>query len=213
MASTVLRAPKVALACLLLLSASLLILATAGPAQACSCVPTPSLAERVQMADTVVVGRLTSADPETFGPQERKLTLAVDAVYKGEAAAEEIVATPASSASCGLAGVPLDTDYVWFLQGEGREAYRTGLCSGNEPLTPAVEQALVEASGPPSSPAPGASDRPAPPGAVEAQARDIFDLASVRVLSLLATGLFVLVGLAGLGYLATRRKIRGGQKA
>lgn len=127
------------------------------PAYACSC-SGMSTSRALRDADTVFRGQVTGVTKH-----DRRwvdLRFRVDAVYKGTAYADQVVASAAEGASCGLSPEVGSTWIIFTtegIEGEGDEAVSrlvTNLCSGNLPLTRAPD--LL---GQPRPPRPGASDR------------------------------------------------------
>jgi hypothetical protein len=130
------------------------------PAFACDCARI-STARALRQADTVFHGTVVSTDDVGRGKEARTdLRFRVDAVYKGTAYAEQVVATTRVEPSCGLAA-EVDSTWVVFalegIEGTGDEAVSrliTSTCSGN--LASAGAPALLGRSRPP---LPGQSDR------------------------------------------------------
>lgn len=117
------------------------------PALACSCVERTD-DEAFDAADVVFTGTVVDVDlPDVAlgSMAPKRYTLEVDAVYRGEAAAEQVVVTAVESASCGAeigAGAWLVFATV-VVAGEERldgvpeaaaSELRTSLCSGNRPV-------------------------------------------------------------------------------
>lgn len=92
------RGVAVILATVLLALAALW--ATPAPAYACSCA-TASENEHAANAEVIFTGTIAN-DELDQGQQTRRLTFAVDRVFKGEATATQVITTSASGASCGL---------------------------------------------------------------------------------------------------------------
>jgi hypothetical protein len=135
---TVLRALVATLAAALVASAGLLVV-TAAPASACSCVSADT-AQFVRWSDVVVRGTLveieepgqsgtwSSTDPTTF-------TFEVAEVFRGRVGTTLEVESPVSGASCGLEGMATGQEYLLFagyqdLFGEATETLHASLCGG-----------------------------------------------------------------------------------
>lgn len=112
----------------------------ATPAGACSCTATND-AEAFGFAEAVFVGAPvalhTTVDSSALGAYQAEVTFAVERVYKGAVAAEQVILTSNSEASCGLAvdiGSPMLV-FAYFgapgTTGENRLA--SHLCSGSRP--------------------------------------------------------------------------------
>lgn len=143
-----------------------LVLATLGawsdplPAFACDCARITT-ARALRQADTVFHGTVVSTDDVGRGKEARTdLRFRVDAVYKGTAYAEQVVATTRVEPTCGL---PAEVDSSWVvfalegIEGTGDDAVArlvTSACSGNLPA--ATAPTLLGRSRPP---LPGSSDR------------------------------------------------------
>ncbi|HEY5820606.1 MAG TPA: hypothetical protein VIT20_01430 [Propionibacteriaceae bacterium] len=128
-------------------------------AYACSCAETTA-ARALRSSDAVFRGTVTQADPVKRDGQRVDLRFEVDAVYKGEVYADQVVATAAHEASCGLE-TSVGSRWVIFavqnIEGEGDDAVTrlvTDLCRGN--LASGRAPAALGAARPPVS---GASDR------------------------------------------------------
>jgi hypothetical protein len=155
----------------------------AGSAHACSCAAL-SDDEAFAAADVVFTGTVIGVDlPDvalgSMGP--KRYTLDVDAVYRGEAATEQVVVTPVDPASCGseigagrwlvfaTAVAPGDERVEGKPEAAAGEL-RTGLCSGTRALGaspvpasfgPARGPSVSEAGAPSSGAAVGDEDRAA----------------------------------------------------
>lgn len=79
--------------------ASLMVLASAGTAIACSCMPDYGRSEAIADADVVFRGKVTKVEEAGFWKQA---TMQVEAVEKGEAGREVLVTTAKDSAACGI---------------------------------------------------------------------------------------------------------------
>jgi len=175
-----------------------LVLATLGvwsnpaPAFACDCTQTTTT-RALRQADAVFRGTVLSTDEVGRGAEARTdIRFRVDAVYKGTAYAEQVVATPREDPTCGLPAVVGGTWVVFALDGiEGRgddAVHRliTSACSGN--LASGVAPAAL---GRARSPLPGQSDR-------EEQSTNA-DRALTRGLVGVGVAALVLVAAAGVG--------------
>lgn len=113
------------------------------PAYACSCQPITTI-EAVRRADAAFRGTVVAAEPT--GRRDGDwvdLRFDVQVVYKGEVFREQVVASAANSAACGLEP-EIGSSWVIFavqtVQGDGdRTVSRltTDLCSGNLPAAAA----------------------------------------------------------------------------
>jgi hypothetical protein len=146
-----------------LLVACVLLLAGwvwAPAASACSCVG-GTTAEHADRADVVFVGRLltrevaggsSSTDPALH-------VFAVETVWKGTAAAEQGVVSPASGASCGLE-LGGDGPFLVFATTSSdlpAGQLAAGLCGGTTPLSPELAAELPTITRGPEEPGPGAA--------------------------------------------------------
>ncbi|MCD9624812.1 hypothetical protein [Rhabdothermincola salaria] len=100
------RLRPVVLALLLPVVASGLVVASATPAMACSCVPLTD-EDALERADVVFTGNWVATEtglPYPFGDSDEgvRLIFEVDAVYAGEAHERQSVVTERESATCGL---------------------------------------------------------------------------------------------------------------
>lgn len=134
-------------ALVLALLGSLLVLAPT-PAWACSCVDraTPEL---VRDAVTVASG---TVEWTASNGQTRTYQVDVDAVYKGDAAESEKLATHANEASCGLADLATDRRYLFFIDGRHPGAMRVGLCGGTTAYDDRLAAEVEAITGPPAAP-------------------------------------------------------------
>ena len=160
-----------------------LLLVTAGPAAACSCLGV-SEAERVALADAVFVGTLadqrvdpsasasrvwSGSDPGTpAGPPPVVYTFEVRRVYKGAVGARQEIVTPGGGeAGCGGFGFGLrgTGPFLVFAHQSSNDIYQLGpgqygssMCSGSRALAHGGEPAFgTGASGGPDSRPPTAS--------------------------------------------------------
>jgi hypothetical protein len=144
------------------LVASGLLVVSARPCWACSCVAQPPKAQ-ADNADVIFTGRVIEAeDPFRFSGPRVQAVLAVEVLYKGEAGGEILVETyPGGSASCGLEFVQGKRFTVFaFLNERGR--LETNICSAS--TTGSIDPARFGL--PSGTVAPGADEDP--PGALGA---------------------------------------------
>lgn len=86
----------------LVLAVGLAVLLPAAPAAACSCMePSPVAKDELAEYDAVFTGEITRNEADG-DMQRRELEVAVDQVWKGEAAAEQLVVTHAQTSACGI---------------------------------------------------------------------------------------------------------------
>ena len=95
-------------------------------AYACSCAQ-PDPAAQANRADVIFTGTVVS--DEVRG-DTRRLSFAVDRVYKGSAASTQVVETSSSGASCGLEVSGPGPFVVYAQAGGGRPELTSGLCDG-----------------------------------------------------------------------------------
>lgn len=101
---------------------------TPAPASACSCV-SQSPEQQAAAAQVIFAGTVTGRQSTDPTAPPRTVTFAVSRVYKGAARATEVVATEASTASCGLS-ITGAGPYVIYAQQRG-ETLTAGLCDGS----------------------------------------------------------------------------------
>ncbi len=143
-----------------LICGAITLVVTPSPAYACECARR-STARALLDADAVFRGTVTDRDRVKDGKDVRvDLRFRVDAVYKGTAYADQVVASPADSAACGL-NPEMGSTWVVFasetIEGSGNRAVNrlvSSLCSGN--LRTDQPPAVL---GLPQTPRPGSSDR------------------------------------------------------
>lgn len=146
------------LAVLGLAAASLVLFGA--PAQACSCAM-QGKAALVSGADQVFTGTVVDATRTGSGSVgDIVYDVEVDRSFKGDVAGTVQVATAASSASCGLEGIPLGSDYVFFTQADakGTDVVSASLCGGSAPLTKGLVRKVEAVAGPGSTPSTGSDD-------------------------------------------------------
>ena len=110
---------------------------TPGPASACDCLET-SIPRALRNADAVFRGTVTDTDDVgRRGEAWTDVRFRVDAVYKGTAFRDQVVATPPEAAACGLSP-EVGSTWVIFarqgVEGSGDDAVArlvTTTCSGN----------------------------------------------------------------------------------
>jgi len=165
------------------------------PAYACECARR-STTQALRDADAVFRGTVTDRDRVRDGQDVRvDFRLRVDAVYKGTAYADQVVASAVDGASCGL-DPAVGTTWVIFateaVEGSGNRAVNrlvTNLCSGN--LRTDQGPALL---GPPQVPRPGSSDREEKAVNLDAAVTRMLLIGGV-VVGVLAAGAAVALGL------------------
>ena len=146
----------------------------AAVASACSCAistPTENASRAVLVAEGVVGAVDAPADP-TSSTDPRIFAVALERVWKGEAARTIEVTTPNNSASCGLDNVTEGMRIIVFathtdVMGEPIEGWGSILCDGTGPVDETVTAELTTALGEPRAPAPDAQVDPAPQGGGE----------------------------------------------
>lgn len=143
-----------------LLSSAALTLGVAGAASACSCAMA-STGAHARSAEVVVTGTLvdvqdpprgqimSSGDPTTY-------TVDVLRTFKGEPASRIEFTSAMSGASCGLEGMQVHRDYLFFLDDSGA-GLTASLCGGTRPASAALEREVTAATVPLAAPAPRTS--------------------------------------------------------
>jgi hypothetical protein len=172
----------------LFLACSGIVLLQPTAAFACSCVGEGprKLAER---ADVVLLGTLSKIVQPQDDAEDTTYTVDVARLYKGPDVARTIQVTSASSgAACGLEGMTVDEDYVFFLQ-QANGGYRAGLCGGTGPAAGTLVDRVEKVLGPGS----GVS---APPTAQLTPVEDAEPTSFTRLAA--PGGALVIVGLLGL---------------
>lgn len=149
--------------------ATTLVLASAGPAMACSCAGPLTDTEALASADAVFIGTVASIHAPREGmfveTHPAVVVLDVDAVYSGEIGEQVGVVTNESSAACGF-DFELATEYLVFGRSEtGFHTledgwYDVGLCSGTREL--AAAEVDIDAD-----PAPPLATGPVSDGAIQ----------------------------------------------
>jgi hypothetical protein len=138
-----------------------LVVVTAGPSFACSCVMNGT-AQHVEGAEVVVTGTVTEITPP---PQRRVMssmdpatyTVEVEDVHKGDAGETIAVLSPNSGASCGLEGIEEGRRYIVFashrsMEGGDEDHLWANLCGGTAPATPDLVAEVEAATETPRSP-------------------------------------------------------------
>ena len=109
------------------------VLASAGPAAACSCVMRTEV-QTFEDATAVFTGRVTDVlvTDDAHGARRVVWTFVVDHVYKGKVFRNEKVVTPFDSAACGLGAKPGTKPLLVFAhRARGQGKYSTSLCDGD----------------------------------------------------------------------------------
>ena len=126
-------------------SFTLLVLVTAAPAAACTCVESPPPAEALEQADLVFTGTVTKVETIDTGRGGRTfpqvaVRFDVDDVYKGRSGAKTVIETAESSAACGYTFEEGVTYLVYaFDPSEASGAPTTSLCTRTAPIDQAGE--------------------------------------------------------------------------
>jgi hypothetical protein len=128
------------------------------PAYACSCMMPPAPQEARDQAQAVFSGTASDVQP---GKDGVLVTFDVARVWKGPDDARLTLATPASSASCGVEFVPGEEYLVYAFAQDGELS--TNLCTRTAPLANAADD--ITALGEGAAPATGAplGEAPAEP--------------------------------------------------
>lgn len=117
---------------------AVLSVGTAGPAQACSCLP-QSLSEAFLESDLIVQGSVTEVTPvvEEGWLSYWTVVLSLEKSWKGEKGVAMVtVLDPPNGAVCGFGFQVGESYVVYALRDEKREAYTTSLCSRTALLRP-----------------------------------------------------------------------------
>ncbi|GAW51766.1 MULTISPECIES: hypothetical protein [unclassified Nocardioides] len=143
-----------------LLGACGLVVFTAMPSHACSCV-VASTDDYVEWADAIFTGTVVEVTP----PPQRPVmssgdpvthTFDVETVHEGDVASTAEVTSAMSGASCGLEGLRIGTSYLVYAE-SGHRGLSANLCGGTGPASPArvdgVERVLGT-GGPPATAVP-----------------------------------------------------------
>lgn len=172
----------------LFLACSGIVLLQPTEAFACSCIDEGprKLADR---ADVVLLGTLSDIVRPQDAAEDTTYTVEAARLYKGPDVARTIeVASASSSAACGLSGMTVDEDYVFFLQ-EANGGYRADLCGGTGPAAGTLVDRVETVLGPGT----GVS---APPTAELTPVEDAEPMSFTRLAA--PGGALVIVGLLGL---------------
>lgn len=111
-----------------------LVAATAGEAQACSCMVPPPAQEALEDADAVFVGKVLGGEARD---RTLEVRLAVERRWKGAESEEITVRTATSGAACGFSFAEGERYLVYGYEHEG--VLRVSLCSRTQPLDRAGE--------------------------------------------------------------------------
>jgi hypothetical protein len=172
------------------------VVATAGPAAACSCRPS-TLEEQTRRADVVFAGRV-----EEVTTVDGSFEYAVTATraFKGQVERQTAVASAKGTSSCGLGRLDTGTDYLFLARGDAAP-YRTTTCDGSAPVSAARTTRIERLLGD------GTPVEPPPPPT--AQRTLVEDSAPASFERLAAPGAAaVLVGLLGLVVVGLRSRRR-----
>jgi hypothetical protein len=166
---------------------------------ACSCRPPGPPAEALASATAVFSGRVTavSGAVDSGGSDPVQATFAVTRVWKGADQPTVVVATPASSASCGVAFAQGQEYLVYASDVEGR--LQTVACSRTAPIAAAGEDLAALGAG--SAPSP--VDEAGPPTTLPATGGDT--LHTFGQPAVMATGALMLIALGAVLVSGSRR--------
>lgn len=144
-----------------LFAALSLVVVTASPSFACSCIMN-GIEQHVEGAEVVVTGTVTEITPP---PQRRVMssmdpatyTVEVEDVHKGDVGETIAVLSPNSGASCGLEGIEEGGRYVVFASHQSMgsrdpDQWWANLCGGTAPATPDLVADVEAATGTPRPP-------------------------------------------------------------
>lgn len=114
----------------------------------------PRTGQQFAAADQVFTGTVLDSTRSGRGPGQIVYDVEVDRSFKGDVAGTVQVATAASSATCGLEGIPLGSDYIFFSTtvAKGRDMVTANLCGGSTPLTEALVRKVEAVAGPGTTP-------------------------------------------------------------
>ena len=178
-------------ALVVLLVAGGMVLVSPSVALACSCAQvTPEQATK--NADTVAIGTVQWVADNGI---DKSYSISVSQVYKGIAGVQEKIVTASDEASCGLADLAVDKEYIFFLQGKHPGRMRADLCGGTTAYDVVTLDAVESVAGGPKEPFPSFGSGP--------EAEDGPD--PVRVIGI---GAIVLAGI-GVIVLVLRRRLQG----
>ena len=137
-----------------LVSSAVVVVGSATPASACSCLAIDRTLERGELIGAAFVGSVVEA-PDVSGGNSARLvtwTFRVEDVYRGELPPTVEVKAAASGVSCGFEGIGVGSRVGVILRREGDD-WHSGLCSSGAPEKFAV-------LGAPSPPSADARDEP-----------------------------------------------------
>lgn len=159
---------------------------------ACSCADI-GVAAQVRNADTIVDATLEWA---TTNGIERSYGIKVAEVYKGKAATQEKLRTPADEAACGLGNLATEERYLFFISGEHPGQLRVGLCGGSAEWTPELAEQVRAVTGPPTGPYVAPPEKPGP--------KDDDQIVGTSVWTVIGTGAVLAAVIGGLVLLRRR---------
>lgn len=169
-----------------------LLFLTPTAAIACSCAEA-GVAAQVKRADTIVDATLAwrsgNGVETTYG-------IEVAEVYKGKAATQEKLRTPADGAACGLGDLATEERYLFFIRGEHPGEMRVDLCGGSTAYTAALAQQVAAITGEPTGPYVAPPVRPGP--------KDEDQIEGTSVGTILGTGAVIALVIGGLVLLRRR---------
>jgi len=172
----------------LLLALSGVVL-TQMPAHACRCVATDT-AGHVKSASDVFLGKVLA---ERVSGQEHTYVVTAERVYKGSAAGEVTLRSPAKAGDCALTDLEADRRYMFFGTQQG-SVIEVNSCGGTAPLAPTLRAEVEAVLGEGRPPTPTE-----PPAPVEATFTRVDATAPTSFPRLAAPGAaLVIVGLLGL---------------
>ncbi|WP_183092547.1 hypothetical protein [Nocardioides stalactiti] len=179
-----------------------LVVTTAGPAAACSCVG-GDVRQFARWADVVFTGFVAEADDRE---QKVVYTFEVERVYDGEASATERVVTGNQGSACGLPGLQPGRRYAVYAGATDAGVLSMSSCGGTRAAGPGYVDRIERNLGAGTTPAvtTPAGDRPE----ARDDARDTVDDAGTRwwVLVVAGTAGAVIVGGLAAGAVRTRRR-------
>lgn len=128
------------------------------PAQACDVMEKPP-GEQLREAQFVFSGTVTkaTADPATSGKQTLYV-VKVDSVFQGELERQVTISSPTRFRSCGLRGINVGDDYMFYAGSERQGILQARSYEGTTELTPQVRKNVVDVLGP--GAAPGIAEDP-----------------------------------------------------
>jgi hypothetical protein len=102
---------------------------------ACSCIPSPPVAEEFKKVTAVFSGSVTAINEEQSGFKPIKVTFQVDRIWKGISETEVSIYTGRDSAGCGYSFTEGESYLIYASETEGK--LTTGLCSLTKELSSA----------------------------------------------------------------------------